>query len=45
MHPSLAFLENPPDEQVLQDGAVAIIMGNVNDVKRARDEAQPDKVA
>jgi voltage-gated potassium channel len=45
MHPSPAFLVNPPDEQVLQDGTVVIVMGDVNDVQRARDEAQPDKVA
>lgn len=45
MHPSPAFLVNPPDEQLLQEGAVVIVMGDVDDVKRARDEAQPDKVA
>jgi voltage-gated potassium channel len=40
-----AFLVNPPGEQVLRDGAIVIVMGDINDVKRARDEAQPRRAA
>jgi len=42
---SPAFLVNPPGEQVLRDGAIVIVMGDINDVKRARDEAQPRRAA
>lgn len=40
-----AFLVNPPGDQVLRDGAIVIVMGDVNDVKRARDEAQAQRPA
>jgi voltage-gated potassium channel len=40
-----AFLVNPPGDQVLLDGAIVIVMGDVNDVKRARDEAQARRPA
>jgi hypothetical protein len=36
---------NPPGDQVLRDGAIVIVMGDVNDVKRARDEAQAQRPA
>lgn len=42
-HPS--FVLNPPGEQILLDGTVVIVMGDMNDVKRAREEAQPRQVA
>ena len=29
-----AFLANPPGEQVLRDGAIVVVMGGVNDVRR-----------
>ncbi len=38
-----AFLVNPPGEQVLRDGAIVIVMGDVKDVQRARDEAQTQR--
>lgn len=40
-----AFQVNPPGEQVLRDGSIVIVMGDINDVKRARDEAQPEYAA
>jgi voltage-gated potassium channel len=43
MQPGPTFQVNPPDEQILQELAVVIVMGDVNDVKRARDEAQRKK--
>jgi len=39
------FLVNPPGDQILPDGAIVIVMGNVDDVKRARDEAQLRRAA
>jgi voltage-gated potassium channel len=44
-HQNPAFLVNPPGDQVLRDGAIVIVMGDVNDVKRARDEAQARRPA
>jgi voltage-gated potassium channel len=40
-----AFLVNPPGNQILRNGAIVIVMGDVNDVKRARDEAQARRAA
>jgi voltage-gated potassium channel len=42
---SSAFLVNPPGEQILRDGTIVIVMGDVNDVRRARDEAQTRQAA
>ncbi len=36
-----AFMVNPPGEQVLLDGEIVIVLGDVDDVKRAREESQP----
>jgi voltage-gated potassium channel len=33
------FWVNPPDVLVLREGAVVIVMGNVEDIRRAREEA------
>jgi voltage-gated potassium channel len=41
----LSFVMNPPGEQVLRDGTIVIVMGDVTDVKRARDEAQARRAA
>jgi voltage-gated potassium channel len=40
-----AFVVNPPGEQVLGVGAIIIVMGDVNDVQRAREEARPRQAA
>jgi voltage-gated potassium channel len=34
-----SFLVNPPGDQVLREGAILVVMGDVNDVQRAREEA------
>ncbi|MGH9512380.1 MAG: potassium channel family protein [Terriglobales bacterium] len=39
------FLVNPPGEQPLKDGEIVIVLGDVDDVKRAREECQPPQVA
>jgi voltage-gated potassium channel len=39
------FWVNPPDELTLQGGMVLIVMGNVKDVQRARDDAGMMKIA
>jgi voltage-gated potassium channel len=44
-HHNPGFLVNPPGDQVLRDGAIVIVMGDVNDVQRARDEAQAQRPA
>jgi len=43
--PGQTFQVNPPGEQVLRDGAIVIVMGDVSDVRRAREEAQPRRAA
>jgi voltage-gated potassium channel len=35
-----AFQVNPPGEQILREGAIVIVMGDVDNVKSAREEAQ-----
>ncbi len=35
------FLANPPGDQIVRGGAIVIVMGDINDVNQARDEAQP----
>jgi len=42
-HPS--FFVNPPETLVLCEGAVVIVMGDVNEVKSARHEARPEQAA
>lgn len=39
------FVVNPPGEQLLRDGTIVIVMGDVDAVKRARDEARPRQAA
>ncbi|HXY14204.1 MAG TPA: potassium channel protein [Terriglobales bacterium] len=39
------FVVNPGGDQVLQDGSIVIVMGDINDVKRARAEARAEKAA
>jgi voltage-gated potassium channel len=41
----LAFQVNPPGEQVLRDGEIVIVLGDVNDVKRAREESHLRRAA
>ena len=43
--PRSSFVVNPPGEHVLGDGTIVIVMGDVDDVKRARDEARPRQAA
>lgn len=45
VRPGAAFQVNPPGEQVLRDGSIVIVMGDVKDVQRARDEAQTRQAA
>ncbi len=40
-----AFQVNPPGEQVLRDGGIVIVLGDVNDVKRAREESHLRRAA
>ena len=37
------FLANPPDDLKLEPGSVVVVMGDVNDVRRARHDAAHDK--
>jgi voltage-gated potassium channel len=39
------FQVNPPGEQVLRDGEIVIVLGDVNDVKRAREESHLRRAA
>lgn len=39
------FQVNPPGEQVLRDGGIVIVLGDVNDVKRAREESHLRRAA
>lgn len=39
------FLVNPPENLVLRPGAVLIVMGDVEEVQRARDDAHPHTAA
>jgi voltage-gated potassium channel len=39
------FMVNPPDSFALQRGTVLIVIGDINDIRRARHEAQHDAVA
>jgi voltage-gated potassium channel len=43
--PGADFVVNPPGEQLLREGTIVIVMGDVDAVKRARDEAQPRQAA
>ncbi len=38
------FLINPPDNHIVKGGAVIIVMGDVEDVRRAREDAQHQQV-
>lgn len=40
---SANFSVNPPDDFLLQPGTVIVVMGDVNDVKRARADAREDR--
>ena len=40
-----AFQVNPPGTQVLRDGEIVIVLGDVNDVKRAREESHLRRAA
>lgn len=44
-NPGAAFQVNPPGEQVLRDGEIVIVLGDVNDVKRAREESHLRRAA
>ena len=36
-----AYTVNPPDRYSLEGGSVLIVIGDVNDIRRAREQAQP----
>jgi Trk K+ transport system NAD-binding subunit len=37
------FRPNPPDDFKLEPGSVVVVMGDVNDIRRARHDAAHDK--
>jgi Trk K+ transport system NAD-binding subunit len=37
------FLANPPDDLKLEPGSVVVVMGDVNEIRRARHDAAHDR--
>lgn len=39
------FIVNPPGDQILREGSIVIVMGDISDVKRARQESRTEQAA
>lgn len=39
------FIVNPPGDQLLREGSIVIVMGDISDVKRARQECRTEQAA